>query len=120
MSAGVDSGFGLAQLGWLARHSAAAFLVTHGLAAAPFAPPLPLPAACRYEEGESAHVLFSVGVAPGSPECQAVVQRLTDRGYATTDISEIELAQVGAAGCGAACQEAWKAAPGLPCPWWLS
>ena len=51
--------------------------------------------ACRYEEGEIAHVLFSVGVAPGSPECQAVVQRLTERGYATTDISEIELAQVG-------------------------
>lgn len=42
-------------------------------------------------------MLFSVGVAPRSPECGAVIERLIQRGYPTADISEIELAQVGAA-----------------------
>ncbi len=53
---------------------------------------------CSYEAGTDAHVLFSVGVAPGSDECAAVMQRLNERGYPTTDLSEIELAQVGWAG----------------------
>jgi len=43
-------------------------------------------------------VLLSVGVAPGSPECLGVMQRLSQRGYPTADISDIELAQVQALG----------------------
>lgn len=48
----------------------------------------------RYEAGSDAHVLFSVGVAPRSPECVGVMERLNQRGYPTADISDIELAQV--------------------------
>lgn len=48
----------------------------------------------RYEEDKDAHVLFSVGVAPDSPECLALVGRLVGRGYPTIDVSEIEMAQV--------------------------
>lgn len=40
-------------------------------------------------------MLFSVGVAPRSPECVGVMERLNQRGYPTADISDIELAQVG-------------------------
>lgn len=60
----------------------------------PLVPPSTHPFTCRYETGDVAHVLFSVGVAPGSPECQALEGRLNAKGYSTVDISGIELAQV--------------------------
>lgn len=63
---------------------------------------------CRYEEGQVAHVLFSVGVAPGSPECAAVLARLNARGFSAADISGIELAQV----CGAAAVAVFPSASG--------
>ena len=42
-----------------------------------------------------AHILFGVGVPPGSNECRQIIARLEGRGYPTEDISGIELAQVG-------------------------
>lgn len=57
--------------------------------------PVHAPPLCSYEAGSDAHVLFSVGVAPRSPECVGVMERLSQRGYPTADISDIELAQVG-------------------------
>lgn len=54
----------------------------------------PTPNRRRYEAGSAAHVLFSVGVAPGSPECEGVMARLNAKGLAAVDISDIELAQV--------------------------
>ncbi|GAB4821594.1 hypothetical protein N2152v2_008640 [Parachlorella kessleri] len=48
----------------------------------------------RYSQGDEAHVLFGIGVPPGSADCSEVIQRLNERGYPTQDISDIELAQV--------------------------
>lgn len=48
----------------------------------------------RYSAGRQAAVLFGVGVAPGSKQCDALIDRLKEGGYPTVDISHVELAQV--------------------------
>jgi threonine dehydratase len=51
-------------------------------------------ASCRYEDDSDAHVLFSIGCAPGSADCAGVLARLAERGYRAIDLSDVELAQV--------------------------
>ncbi|KAL6777354.1 hypothetical protein ACKKBF_B21200 [Auxenochlorella protothecoides x Auxenochlorella symbiontica] len=48
----------------------------------------------RHSSADAAHILFSISLAPHSPECTAVVQRLNDAGLATRDISNLEVAQL--------------------------
>ncbi|GAB4818367.1 hypothetical protein N2152v2_005413 [Parachlorella kessleri] len=48
----------------------------------------------RGKHGGKGHVLFSVGVAPGSREHRAMLQRMAAAGIQALDISEVDLAQV--------------------------